>query len=127
MSNELIIPPLGFMNTASICYFNSLIQSLLSCSSFLSFICKDQQDSIFYLFFKFIVFEQKWDPYFTTKLLHSMNTFEPNQSSSEYFLKLCDFFKMDDLLTLPMKERGVEKYAHSASSLDGPGGRESGQ
>ena len=97
MTNELIIPSFGFINTGSICYFNSLIQSLLSCSSFLSFICKERQDSIFYLFFKFIVFEQKWDPYFPTKLLHSMNTFEPNQSSSEYFLKLCDFLKMDDL------------------------------
>jgi ubiquitin C-terminal hydrolase len=43
------------------------------------------------------VFEQRWDPYFTTKLLQTMNTFEPNQSSSEYFLKLCDFLKLDDL------------------------------
>lgn len=95
--SDLVIPPLGFINTASICYFNSLIQSLLSCPSFLSFICKERTDSIFFIFFKLIVFEQRWDPYFTTKLLQSMNTFEPNQSSSEYFLKLCDFLKLDDL------------------------------
>jgi uncharacterized UBP type Zn finger protein len=117
MSNELIIPPLGFMNTASICYFNSLIQSLLSCSSFLSFICKDQQDSIFYLFFKFIVFEQKWDPYFTTKLLHSMNTFEPNQSSSEYFLKLCDFFKMDDLFQTKTETLTICNKCHHENKI----------
>lgn len=48
--SDLVIPPLGFINTASICYFNSLIQSLLSCPSFLSFICKERTDSIFLFF-----------------------------------------------------------------------------
>ena len=95
---ELVIPNIGFVNTGAICYFNSLVQSLLSCKSFLSF-CKneDKKESIFYLFFKFIAIEKKWDPFFTSKLLHLMGGFQPNQSSSEYFLKLCEYMKMDEL------------------------------
>jgi uncharacterized UBP type Zn finger protein len=95
--SELVIPNLGFVNTGAICYFNSLVQSLLSCDSFLGFICKEKQDSIFYLFFKFIAVEKQWDSFFTSKLLHTIGGFEPNQSASEYFLKVCDFFKLDDL------------------------------
>lgn len=96
---EFSIPPLGFTNTGAICYFNALVQSLLSCKSFVQFICKEKQESIFYLFFKFIASEKKWDPFFTSKLLHVMQAFEPNQSSSEYFLKLCDHQKLDDLFS----------------------------
>lgn len=99
---KLIIPPLGFVNTGSICYFNALIQSFLSSSSFLSFILKQETSpvsppSIFLLFFYFIINEKKWDPFFTSKLLHVMGGFAPNQSSSEYFLKLCEYVKLDDL------------------------------
>lgn len=88
------IPPLGFINNGAICYFNSLIQSLLSSNTFL----RNQNDeSIIKLFLKFIIIEKKWDPAFTSKLLHLMGGFQPNQSSSEYFLKLCDYLKLDDL------------------------------
>ena len=90
------IPPLGFMNTGAICYFNSLVQSLLSCNSFVIHIC-EKKDSLFYIFFKLIAVDKTWDPFFTTKLLQEMKCFEPNQSSSEYFLKVCDFLKLDDL------------------------------
>ena len=93
---ELVIPNLGFVNTGAICYFNSIVQSLLSCKSFLSFIPQNKE-SIFYLFFQFITIEKKWDPFFTSKLLHLMGGFQPNQSSSEYFLKLCEYMKMDEL------------------------------
>lgn len=95
--NEIVIPPIGFQNTGAICYFNSLIQSLLSCRSFVHYICKEKRESPIYLFFKFIAIEKKWDPFFTSKLLHYMTAYEPNQSSSEYFLKLCDSEKLDDL------------------------------
>lgn len=94
---EFNIPSLGFMNTGSICYFNSLIQSLLSCKSFIMHICEDKKESIFFLFFKLIAVEKNWDPFFTTKLLQDMKCFEPNQSSSEYFLKVCEYLKLDDL------------------------------
>lgn len=98
-TNQLLIPPLGFTNTGAICYFNALIQSLISCKAFLAYICKEKQDSVFYLFFNFIASEKKWDPFFTSKLLHVMGGFAPNQSSNEYFLKLCDYLKMDDLFS----------------------------
>ena len=44
----LEIPPIGFNNTGAICYFNSLIQCLLSSKNFLIFI------SIFFFFKMFI-------------------------------------------------------------------------
>jgi uncharacterized UBP type Zn finger protein len=95
---EVCIPPLGFLNTGAICYFNSLVQSLLSCKPFLAFLCKEENhESLFYYFLRFIAVDKQWDPQFTTRLLQIMNVFEPNQSSSEYFLKLCDYLKMDDL------------------------------
>jgi len=95
---ELNIPILGFVNTGAICYFNSLVQSLLSCKSFLSFVLENEnKNSIFYHFFNYIMNEKKWDPFFTSKLLQLMGGFQPNQSSSEYFLKLCEYMKMDDL------------------------------
>ena len=112
----LVIPPLGFVNTGAICYFNALIQSLLSSSHFLRFVLAQdmQPPSIFILFFSFIVNEKKWDPFFTSKLLHVMGNFAPNQSSSEYFLKLCEYAKLDDLFktktetTTTCKECGKE-------------------
>lgn len=97
--HELVIPSLGFQNTGAICYFNALVQCLLSSRTFVHYICKEKQESVFYLFFKFIAVEKKWDPFFTSKLLHVMNAYVPNQSSSEYFLKLCDYAKLDDLFT----------------------------
>jgi len=97
MSGTFTIPSIGFNNTGAICYFNALIQSLLSSKSFIHFICQEKRESIFFLFFKFIAAEKKWDPFFTSKLLFEMKCFEPNQSSSEYFLKLCDYLNLDDL------------------------------
>lgn len=94
---DLVVPTLGFMNTGAICYFNAMIQSLLSCKSFVSYTCKEKPESLFTLFFNFIVKEQKWDAFFTSKLLQVMGCFAPNQSSSEYFLKVCDHEKFDDL------------------------------
>jgi ubiquitin C-terminal hydrolase len=112
----LLIPPLGFVNTGAICYFNALIQSLLSSTHFLRFVLSQetQPPSLFILFFSFIVNEKKWDPFFTSKLLHVMGDFAPNQSSSEYFLKLCEYAKLDDLFktktetTTTCKECGKE-------------------
>lgn len=98
-SIQLSIPPLGFTNTGAICYFNALVQSLLSCQQFIAYICREKRDSVFFLFFKFIAIDKKWDPFFTSKLLHVMGGFAPNQSSNEYFLKLCDYMKMDDLFS----------------------------
>ena len=104
--NQLVIPPLGFLNTGAICYFNSLVQSLLSCPIFLKTVYRNADgadlskvdgQTIFALFFKYIVYERQWDQTFTSKLLHLMGGFQPNQSSSEYFLKLADYCKIDKL------------------------------
>lgn len=90
---ELIIPTIGFQNTGSICYFNSLIQCLLSSEHFISYV---SSHPIFYDFFKHIS-EDQWNATFTTSLLQSIGNFQPNQSSSEYFLYLLDYFKWEDL------------------------------
>lgn len=123
-SIQLSIPPLGFTNTGAICYFNALVQSLLSCKQFISYICREKRDSVFFLFFKFIAIDKKWDPFFTSKLLHVMGGFAPNQSSNEYFLKLCDYLKMDDLFstktetTKVCKECGKESEKETDKAMD---------
>lgn len=111
------IPSIGFNNTGSICYFNALVQSLLSCKSFIEFICKEKRESIFFLFFKFIANEQKWDPYFTSKLLFEMKSYEPNQSSSEYFLKLCDHLNLDDLFKTKTETVTICSECQSESTI----------
>ena len=113
---EFTIPSLGFVNTNSICYFNALVQSLLSSKNFVHHICKEKVDP-FYLFFRFIASENKWDPYFTSKVLHAMNSFEANQSSNEYFLKLCEFAKLDDLFSTKTKTTTVCSECNKESSI----------
>ena len=46
-----------------------------------------------------------------------MNTFEPNQSSSEYFLKLCDFFKMDDLFQTKTETLTICNKCHHENKI----------
>ena len=91
------IPQLGFQNTGSICYFNSLVQCLLSSKNFLQFILHHENDyNLFRPFLKHIA-EDKWDQIFTTRLLHHCNMVNPNQSSSEYFIHLIDLLKLERL------------------------------
>lgn len=95
---ELCIPPLGFLNTASICYFNSLVQCLLSSTHFLQFIIdtKEKENGFFYQFLEFII-QNKWDTIFTTRLLQKYNMIQPNQSASEYFIFLVDLLKLEPI------------------------------
>lgn len=93
---ELIIPPLGFQNTGAICYFNSLLQCLLSSTNFLRFILSDSKNDQFLTFFKSIT-NDLWNSRFSTELLQSVGTFQPNQSSSEYFLMTMDKLKWERL------------------------------
>lgn len=117
--NILIIPNIGFINTGSICYFNSLVQSLLSCKSFLDFICKEKQDSIFFYFFKLIFIDKQWDPFFTSKLLNNIGDYQGNQSSSEYFLKICDFFNLDELFKTRTETKTIcKKCAKENNTID---------
>ena len=95
----LEIPPIGFHNTGAICYFNSLIQCLLSSKNFLDFILNDKEDPMFGDFLKNIV-NDSWDMVFTTRLLqkhNKHNIVEGNQSSSEYFIFLVDFLKLENI------------------------------
>ena len=93
---ELIIPPLGFQNTGAICYFNSLLQCILSSTNFLRFILSDNRDGRFLSFFQNIC-NDLWNAGFTTELLQSIGNFQPNQSSSEYFLMIMDALKWERL------------------------------
>lgn len=92
--NELIIPPLGFQNTGAICYFNSLIQCILSSPNFIKFIIEDNNNDMFLNFFNNIL-NNNWDSVFTTRLLQKYNIVESNQSSSEYFIILVDLLKFE--------------------------------
>ena len=91
----LTIPPLGFQNSGAICYFNSLIQCLLSSNHFLKFILSDKYP----IFKDFLtnIMNDKWDMLFTTRLLQQYNIVQPNQSSSEYFIFLIDLLKLEPL------------------------------
>lgn len=82
-NKQLVIPPMGFENTGSICYFNSLLQCLLSSSVFLAYMIKHPTKE-FTEFFRFIINGQ-WDLIFSTRLLQTYNLVRPNQSVSEYF------------------------------------------
>jgi ubiquitin C-terminal hydrolase len=93
---ELEIPPLGFNNTGSICYFNSLIQCLLSSKNFLEFILEDKEEPMFTEFLKNIT-NDTWDMVFTTRLLQKHNIVQGNQSSSEYFIFLVDLLKLENI------------------------------
>jgi|LauGreDrversion4_2_1035121.scaffolds.fasta_scaffold355609_1 ubiquitin C-terminal hydrolase len=91
---KLIMPQLGFHNTGAICYFNSLIQCLLSSDNFINFILNDNKNEMFLEFFKNILNDQ-WDSVFTTRLLQRYNIVDANQSSSEYFILLVDLLKLE--------------------------------
>jgi ubiquitin C-terminal hydrolase len=91
-----IIPPLGFRNTGAICYFNSLIQCLLSSNNFIKFIINDNNNETFIEFFKNLK-NDMWDSLFTTKVLQKYNIVNSNQSSSEYFILLVDLLKFDNI------------------------------
>ena len=93
---QLIIPALGFQNTGAICYFNSLLQCILSSTNFLRFILNDNRDPRFLSFFQNIC-NDLWNSTFTTELLQSVGNFQPNQSSSEYFLMIMDALKWERL------------------------------
>ena len=92
----LEIPPLGFYNTGAICYFNSLMQCLLSSKNFLKFILYDKQDPLFNEFL-FNIVNDLWDMNFTTKVLQKYNIVQGNQSSSEYFILLVDLMKLENI------------------------------
>ena len=92
----LEIPPIGFHNTGAICYFNSLIQCLLSSKNFLKFILNDKKDPLFTEFLQNIT-NDNWDMVFTTRLLQTYNIVQANQSSSEYFIFLVDLLKLENI------------------------------
>jgi ubiquitin C-terminal hydrolase len=97
IKNKILnIPPIGFHNTGAICYFNSLIQCLLSSKNFIKFLIDDKCDTIFTEFFENIT-NDIWDMVFTTKILQKYNIIQANQSSSEYFMFLIDLLKLEDI------------------------------
>jgi len=107
------MPALGFKNTGSICYFNSLIQCILSSSHFLKFIVNHENKyNLFREFLKFVNEEDKWDVLFTTRLLILCKMINPNQSSSEYFVYLLDLLKLEPLFESTYKDIYECKECH---------------
>lgn len=100
---ELIIPPLGFTNTGGVCYFNALLQCLLSSKNFLRFLLFDKPHELLKQFCSFIT-ENKWDSIFSTRLLQSFNMVEANQSCSEYFTFLVDILGLEPIFQYHYKD-----------------------
>jgi ubiquitin C-terminal hydrolase len=96
-SNKLIIPPYGFKNTGAICYFNALVQCLLSSRKFLNFIVDHTNKYNLFQEFLYNISQDRWDVLFTTRLLYLCDMVNSNQSSSEYFIKLIDLLKLEPL------------------------------
>lgn len=113
----LIIPPLGFNNTGSICYFNSLMQCLLSSKNFLRTII-DYKPNDFIKFFLNLITENKWDLIFTTRLLAYYNMIQPNQSCSEYFVLFVDILKLDELFEIVHKITTTCKNCENTSERE---------
>jgi ubiquitin C-terminal hydrolase len=117
-NKKLIIPALGFQNTGAICYFNSLLQCILSSTNFLRFILSDNHDPRFLSFFQNIC-NDLWNARFTTELLQSIGTFQPNQSSSEYFLMIMDALKWERLFECRHQQtKECKSCGHKNSSTD---------
>jgi ubiquitin C-terminal hydrolase len=102
-NKELIIPPLGFLNTGGVCYFNALLQCLLSSKNFLRFLLFDKPHNLLKQFCTFIV-DNKWDSVFSTRLLQSFNMVEANQSCSEYFTFLVDILGLEPIFEYHYKD-----------------------
>lgn len=122
------IPAIGFHNSGAICYFNSLIQCLLSSPFFLRFTfenennennennhnnenhnnekheieSKKNKNKPFTAFFMNILSDQ-WNMLFTTGLLQQLRNFQPNQSSSEYFILMIDSLGWEKLFECQYK------------------------
>lgn len=97
----------GFQNTGSICYFNALIQSLLSSKNFINFIKENSGKNIFTKMFSDFLNNENKDAMFTTRILHEIlrncknpEIFHGQQSSSEFFIKLIDLMGIDKLFEL---------------------------
>jgi ubiquitin C-terminal hydrolase len=97
----------GFQNTGSICYFNALVQCLLSSKNFIEFVKNNKEKNVFTkLFFEFLEREHK-DVMFTTKLLQEIlknytnkDIFYGQQSSSEFMIKLIDLMGVEKLFEI---------------------------
>ena len=124
---DVTIPAIGFHNSGAICYFNSLIQCLLSSPFFLRFTFVNENETKnenneakneknenneknetknkekpFTAFFMNILSDQ-WNMLFTTSLLQQLRNFQPNQSSSEYFILMIDSLGWEKLFECQYK------------------------
>lgn len=114
---KTVIPPIGFQNTGAICYFNSLMQCLLSSPYFIRFVI-DKRHPLFLEFCNDIL-NDKWNVLFTTKLLHSLQNFQPNQSSSEYFVLMVDSLSLEKLFECQYKITTICKECnHTKQKID---------
>lgn len=101
----------GFNNTGAICYFNSLIQSLLSLKSFVSYVAENRdKNQLCRIMHNFIESNPK-DPFFTSTLLRELvielvkNKKNPNdyfgqQSASEFMVFLIDKLGADKIFEI---------------------------
>lgn len=88
------IPFMGFLNTHAICYFNALVQSLLSCSQWVRLVLEKRLDPGMEMLHEFFSFMEsdRWDVLFPLRLLQTMKKVASHQSSSEYFLHLLEAY-----------------------------------
>ena len=101
----------GFNNTGAICYFNSLIQSLLSLKSFVKFVEENKEKNQLCKMISNFINGQVKDPFFTSILLRELvielvkNKKNPNdyfgqQSASEFMVFLIDKLGADKVFEI---------------------------
>ena len=115
-----MIPAMGFINSGAICYFNSLLQCLFSSRSLVGHLreANTPHADLFRRFLENIANDQ-WDRAFTTMLLQTLGIFQPNQSSSEYFLNVMDRLQWDSVFQARYHITSqCEKCGHQSESND---------
>jgi ubiquitin C-terminal hydrolase len=103
---DLTPNPSGLYNTGSICYFNSLLQVLASCTSIQNITFYDKNETEF-IFHKFInqVKQNKVDPFISNELIQALHKDLPTfgngqESASEAFVLLINVIDNRELTEL---------------------------
>lgn len=105
--NNIFLPdPYPLVNTGSICYFNSLLQALGTCTSIHSITFKDLSElEINMKIYMDMISNNNVDNIISSKILSSLHNIKPNfgngqESASEAFILLIDAINNDQLTSL---------------------------
>ena len=99
MNNELIVPTFGFINNGNICYFNSLIQSIINCKHIMHYLINEQQP------------KNELQKFFKNKFIYLIELYNNDDESSRRILD--DKFKKESsILSFEILKILLNKHKH---------------